>query len=449
MKKLSPFSTALFFVLGLFFLSQDEYSFAKENKETESQKNEAELARTYRQLEIFSNVLSMLQENYVEEVNTPDLIDDAIEGLLFSLDPHSSYLRPEEFQEFQQETVGEFPGIGIEVTVKEDKITVVSPIADTPADKAGIKAGDIITAIEGEKTKQLGAYKAIEKLRGEVGSQVTITVIRKGWSEPRDFTITRATIPLHSVSGEMLFDGMLYCRIASFQSDTARDLRAFLNAIAEKEKIGGLILDLRNNPGGLLHQAVEVVDIFLNEGTIVSTKGRRADDNMLFAAHNNSRNADYPMVVLINEGSASASEIVAGAVQAHKRGILVGKRSFGKGSVQTVIPLQNGAGLRLTTAKYYTPDGRSIQALGIIPDVDVDFSEDAGDETDKQTAAVNEAALANHLIAGKKEEVNSGEKEKRQEELQKRLSSDSQLRAAYNILVSLILYNKQLHPDVE
>ncbi|MBM9519581.1 S41 family peptidase [Desulforhopalus vacuolatus] len=403
-----------------------------------------ELTRTYKQLEVFSNVLSMLQENYVEEVDTADVLNGAIKGLLFNLDPHSSYLSPEEFKDLQEETSGQFTGIGIEVTVQHDELTVVSPIHGTPAESAGLKAGDLIVSIDGENTENIGAYKAIEKLRGPEGSKVNLAVIRAGWASPRNFKITRANIPLVSVEGESLSPGLVYARITNFQSNTGADLRHLLADLSQKAPIQGLILDLRNNPGGLLDQAVEVVDTFLNQGRIVYTRGRRADQNTIYNAHNNSSHAEYPLVVLINEGSASASEIVAGAIQAHKRGIIAGKKSFGKGSVQMVIPLPNGAGLRLTTARYYTPDDRSIQAMGIIPDVEV-VQRKSDEENTMKRKARKEIDLANHL-PGEAEKRNIREKEQNTQELkalQKRLANDNQLHAAYNILKSLNLYTRQ------
>lgn len=439
---LTPYRIISSILLGVLFFTVP--ALAATDAQQQEKKRQEELTRTYKQLEIFSNVLSMLQENYVEEVDTADVLNGAIKGLLLNLDPHSSYLTPEEFKDLQEETSGQFTGIGIEVTVQNDELTVVSPIHGTPADSAGLKAGDLIVSIDGEDTENIGAYKAIEKLRGPEGSKVNLAIMRKGWTSPRDFQITRANIPLVSVEGEYLSPGLVYARITNFQSNTGADLRHLLSTLSQKAPVQGLILDLRNNPGGLLDQAVEVVDTFLNHGRIVYTRGRRADQNTIYNAHNNSPHADYPLVVLINEGSASASEIVAGAIQAHKRGILVGKKSFGKGSVQMVIPLPDGAGLRLTTAKYYTPDDRSIQAMGIIPDVEVAQRSNEDESTMKRKAR-KEIDLANHL-PGEAEKGNIREEEQNTEELKvlrKRLAADNQLHAAYNILKSLDLYTKQ------
>lgn len=394
---------------------------------------------TYRQLELFSNVLSILQENYVEEIETKEVINGAIRGLLFSLDPHSSYLPPEGFKELQEETRGSFSGLGIEVTIKNDLLTIVSPIADTPADRAGLKAHDTIIEINGEKTKNMGPYEAIKMLRGPAGTEVTISIHREGWDELKEISIKRAIIPLQSVKADFLSPGFAYTRITNFQSHTVRDYKTQLQKLKAKHRIEGLILDLRNNPGGLLHQAVSIADIFLTKGKIVSTKGRREDQNTVFSAHNTGEKTQYPMVVLINEGSASASEIVAGAIQAHKRGIIVGTQSFGKGSVQTIIPLPDGAGLRMTTAKYYTPDDRSIQALGITPDVEVPFIPCLPSEKPKsKKQLIKEADLSNHLPAS-----GEGNTEKSEtKELENRLQLDNQLRSAYNILKSLNLFSE-------
>lgn len=402
--------------------------------------SQEERSATYKQLEIFSNVLSILQDNYVEEIDTKEVLNGAIKGLLFSLDPHSSYLPPEGFKELQEETRGSFSGIGIEVTIKNDLLTIVSPIADTPADKAGLKAQDIILKIEDEKTKNMGPMEAIKRLRGPAGTKVTISIHRKGWDELKKFTIAREVIPLQSVRAEFLSPGFAYTRITNFQSHTSSNFKEKLDDLREEQKIEGLILDLRNNPGGLLHQAVSISDIFLSEGKIVYTRGRRPDQNNIFSAHNNNQLDKYPLVVLVNEGSASAAEIVAGAIQAHKRGIIVGTQTFGKGSVQTIVPLPDGAGLRMTTATYFTPDDKSIQALGIVPDVEVPYIACIEPEkTTKKRKRIKEADLANHLPGTWEKEE---KKKNKQQKLAKRLEQDNQLKTAYNILKSLNLYSK-------
>lgn len=358
--------------------------------------------------------------------------------------PHSAYLEPDGYKELQEETQGQFSGIGIEITIKDDVISVISPIEGTPADQAGLKAKDVIMEINGEKTKEMGAVEAVKRLRGPKGSKVTITVFREGWSELRSFTLERDIIPLQSVKAFVLEPGFVYSRITNFQSHTTSDYLDAINSLAEKESIRGLILDLRNNPGGLLNQAVAISDTFLQEGMIVSTKGRTEDQNNSFKAHKTPEDYQYPLVVLVNEGSASASEIVAGAIQDHKRGIIVGTRTFGKGSVQTIIPLPGGAGLRLTTARYYTPSGASIQALGITPDVEVPFV--PYDDAPQKEKAVNkprlrEIDLKNHI--GGEEEMSDGEtgsEHMDNADSAKRLEQDNQLRTALNILKSLNLY---------
>lgn len=401
--------------------------------------SEEERITTYKQLEIFSNVLSILQENYVEEIDTKEVLNGAIRGLLFSLDPHSSYMPPESFEDLQEETRGSFSGIGIEVTIKNDMLTVVSPIADTPADKAGLKANDIIIEIDGLSTKNMGPYEAIKKLRGPPNTEVTISIHREGWEELKKITFKREMIPIQSVKAEFLSPGFAYARITNFQSHTTGDFKAKLRELQNVHRLNGLILDLRNNPGGLLQQAVSIADIFLDKGTIVYTKGRREDQNNVYVAHANSEESIYPLVVLVNEGSASAAEIVAGALQAHKRAIIVGTRTFGKGSVQTIIPLPDGAGLRMTTARYYTPDDRSIQALGITPDVEIPFiaclpPEDA----ELERSLLKEADLARHLPGMKPDKDNGLVREA--DKLEERIQTDNQLRSAYNILKSLDLF---------
>lgn len=404
--------------------------------------SQADKEATYKQLELFSNILSILQEHYVEEINTKEALNGAIRGLLFSLDPHSSYLPPESYRDLQDETRGSFTGIGIEVTIKDDLLTIVSPIAETPADQAGLKANDIILAIDGKKTKNMGPYEAIEKLRGPAGTSVTISVIREGWDEPKQMTIKREVIPVQSVKAEFLSPGYVYSRITKFQNHTANEFKAKLQQLKAQREIDGLILDLRNNPGGLLQQAVSVADLFLDKGKIVYTKGRKADQNTVYYAHASGENRQYPLVVLVNEGSASAAEIVAGAIQAHKRGIIVGMQTFGKGTVQTIIPLPDGAGLRMTTATYFTPDDRSIQAQGIKPDVEVPFvpctTPNKGKSDKDEKGSLKEADLSGHFPARK-----AGMKmiEADTAKLEQRLEQDNQLRTAFNILKSLNLYS--------
>ncbi len=409
-----------------------------------SQQVQKEKADTYKQLEIFSNVLSILQENYVEKIDTKEVINGAIRGLLFALDPHSSYMPPESFKDLQEETEGSFSGIGIEVTIKNDLLTIVSPIADTPADAAGLKANDVIIEINGMNTKNMGPYEAIKKLRGPAGTSVTISIHREGWDNLKEITLKREMIPIQSVRAEFISPGFAYARITNFQSHTTGDFKVKLQELKRKHRLDGLILDLRNNPGGLLIQAISIADIFLDKGTIVYTRGRRKDQNNVYPAHSKGEERFYPLVILVNEGSASASEIVAGAIQDHRRGIIVGTKTFGKGSVQTIIPLPDGAGLRMTTARYYTPNGRSIQALGITPDVEIPFITCIQpEEPQVNNRFMKEVDLAQHLEGVQTEK--DKEEAKAARELEIRLQADNQLRSAYNILKSLNLFYNLNH----
>lgn len=348
---------------------------------------------TYSKIKILGLVLHEIQQKYVEDQTSKDLIYGAIKGMVGTLDPHSSFLTPDEFKQFQLETRGSFTGVGIEITLKDGVLTVVSPIEDTPAFRAGIQAGDQIVKIDGKATKDMTLLDAVRLIRGPTGSTVVLTIAREGQKEPKDISIVRGLIPLRSVRFESLDPPFGYIRISNFQADTADSVR---NALLELQKgpkpIKGLIMDLRNNPGGLLDQSVRVSDLFLKGGLIVSTKGKMEEQNMDFSANRDVAAKDYPMIVLVNEGSASASEIVAGALQDQRRALILGAKTFGKGSVQTIIPLPDGSGLRLTTARYYTPSGRSIQATGIEPDVVVPSRLPA------KAKIVREKDLEQHLI---------------------------------------------------
>ncbi len=322
----------------------------------------------YQRLKVLAEVLDAVQRNYVEPVSADDLVYGAAEGIVSRLDPHSSFLSPEMFREMQIETEGTFGGIGIEVTVRDGRLVVVSPIEDTPAARAGIRAGDVIVRIENERVKGLDLSEAVKRMRGPRGTRLTIHVLREGWDEPREFTLTRDVIRIKSVRHRRIGDvGVI--RIAQFQQRTHREVRDALSTLQEAGPLTGLVLDLRNDPGGLLDQAVKVADIFLTEGPVVSTRGRDPDQEVVYTARDDGDEPDLPIVVLVNRGTASASEIVAGALQDHRRALVVGERTFGKGSVQTILPLSDGSGLRVTTALYYTPSDRSIQAKGIEPDI--------------------------------------------------------------------------------
>ena len=328
---------------------------------------------TYEKLKVFTEILSLVQSNYVDEVKSKELIYGAVKGMLETLDPHSAFMPPETFREMQVETQGSFGGLGIEITVKDRALTVVSPIEGTPADRAGIQPGDRIIKIEGQPTKDLTLMDAVRKLRGPKGSKVTITILREGSLEPLDVTLVREVIEVKSVRSKDLGDGIYYVRLSSFQEKTTKDMERALEQ-AQKAGSTALILDLRNDPGGLLNQAVAVSDMFLDKGQlIVYTQGRVKNQDLRFTAEHSNGFPRWPMVVLVNGGSASASEIVAGALQDWKRAVILGTKTFGKGSVQTVIPLSDGSGLRLTTAKYFTPRGRSIHGIGIMPDILVEL----------------------------------------------------------------------------
>jgi carboxyl-terminal processing protease len=330
-------------------------------------------AATYENLRLFTEVLSIIQSQYVDEVPPKDVIYGAIKGTLRGLDPHSSFLDPEMYREMQVETTGSFGGLGIEITLKDDVLTVVAPIEGTPAYRAGIHSGDRIVKIEGLSTKDMQLTDAVKRMRGKPGSKVTITIVREGWTEPKDFGIVREQIRVQSVRYQQLEPGIEYIRLRQFQEQTSGDLEAALEKYTKQGKLQGLILDLRNNPGGLLTSSVEVTEKFIESGRlVVYTEGRVRNQNMRFQANSKKVYSDFPMVVLVNQGSASASEIVAGALQDWGRAVVLGTQTFGKGSVQTIIPLTDGSGLRLTTAKYFTPKGRSIHGKGLMPDIIVE-----------------------------------------------------------------------------
>jgi carboxyl-terminal processing protease len=357
---------------------------------------------TYEGLRLFSDVIAEIENNYVEQVETKALIEKAIEGMVHSLDPHSAFLPPEAFDDLQSETKGEFGGIGIVITMRDNRLTVISPIEGTPAYKVGIQAQDIIVKVDGESTKDMMLWEAVKKMRGEPGTPVEISIYRKGESEIIDLTLVRAIIPLESVRSLTLKPGYGYLWVTNFRENTTEEVLKALKELEEANSpLKGLILDLRDNPGGLLDQAVKVSDIFLDSGTIVSIKGRDGKEGEKYIAHQNTVPNDYPIVLLINGGSASASEIVAGALQDNHRALVLGTTSFGKGSVQTVRPMRDGYALKYTIARYYTPSGKSIQAEGIIPDLVVKrrvLDETADDGFDANL--IKEGDLKNHLTAG-------------------------------------------------
>jgi len=403
---------------------------------------------TYQSLETFANVLSLLEKNYVDSIDPEDVIQGAIKGMLSSLDPHSSYLKPENFKDLQIETSGSFTGIGIEITMKDGQLMVVSPIEGTPAFKKGIKAGDIIVKIDNEYTKDLTLMDAVSLLRGKKGSDVTISIQRKGWDDYRDFTITRDLIPLHSVKSKLLEPGYGYIRITNFQSKTSHDAREALIKLSTNHNLSGLILDLRNNPGGLLEQSVEVCDLFLEQGMIVYTKGRIENQNAEYHAHAGGQKFTAPLIVLVNGGSASASEIVAGALQDHKRALILGVQTFGKGSVQTVFPMSDGTGLRLTTARYYTPNGRSIQAKGITPDLVVPLQQPL-ENPEPHRSILREKDLKHHIEnktdSGKSSDESQEDSPQNgvNDDIEQMLKNDNQLRTALMLLKGINVFGEK------
>ncbi|WP_415235155.1 S41 family peptidase [Sneathiella sp.] len=395
-------------------------------------------SETYRQLNLFGDVFAKIREDYVEEVDDAKLIEAAINGMLASLDPHSSYLNPKNYQGMKVQTRGKFGGLGIEVTMENGLVKVVTPIDDTPAAAAGVQAGDYITHLDGEPVLGLSLSDAVEKMRGLVDTDIGLTIRRKGAKAPIELTITRAIITVQSVRGRLEDDDILYVRISSFTQQTNTGLRKTIRDLAEEAggDYRGLILDLRNNPGGLLDQAIAVSDAFLEKGEIVSTRGREARDSQRYNATDDDVINGKPIIVIINGGSASASEIVAGALRDHRRAVILGTKSFGKGSVQTIVPLQGNGAMRMTTARYYTPSGISIQAKGIVPDIEVKQSRL---EVLENGARRSEADLRNHLANGAEEDSATAEDEVAEnEEIQ-----DYQLLRAKDLLKGVSLFAKK------
>lgn len=345
----------------------------------------------YKEMELLGDAISYIRLNYVEDVSAKDLIYGALTGMLASLDPHSQFMDPESFKEIKVETKGEFGGLGIEISIRDGLLTIISPLEDTPAHKAGIKPGDIIVKIDGASTKNITLLDAVKKLRGKPGTEVALTILREEEGKILEFKVTRDIIKIESIKeATILEDKIGYIRLTEFQEKTPKDLKAALKKL-KQDGMDSLVLDLRNNPGGLLNVAVKVADEFISKDkTIVTTRGRKKEDEVIYKAKSISKD-DYPMVVLVNGGSASASEILAGAIQDNRRGIIMGTKTFGKGSVQTVIPLKDESALRLTTAEYFTPNGRAIREKGIIPDVVVEYEElPQPDEAEKKVEEVFE-----------------------------------------------------------
>lgn len=404
----------------------------------------------YESIELFTDVMAIIKKSYVEDVETKKLVYGAINGMLSSLDPHSSFMPPDTYKEMKIDTKGAFGGLGIEISIKDGVLTVISPIEDTPAFKAGIKAGDMILKIDDKFTKDLNINDAVKRMRGQKGSKVVLTIMREGFDKPKEYSLVRDIIQVKSVRFHLMDDGYAYLRIAQFQEKTDDDMLKALKIMKEENKgeLKGLVLDMRNDPGGLLDQAVKVADHFVSEGQmIVYTEGREKDSKMQFTAKRGNKEPNYPIVVVINGGSASASEIVAGALQDHKRAIILGTQSFGKGSVQTIIPLSDDSGLRLTTARYFTPKGRSIQAKGITPDIVVEAVELPKATGKKDSMHLREKDLENHFETEdktkidaadvKKDEKKVDKKEEKTEKIPQKL--EESLKTDYQVLRALDL----------
>lgn len=403
------------------------------------------------EIRTFTEVFAKVKSDYVESVDDRKLIENAIRGMLEGLDPHSSYLDKSSYKDLQEGTSGEFGGLGIEVGMEDGYVKVISPIDGTPADIAGVQAGDLIIRLDEKSVRGLSLNEAVNIMRGKPGSDITISVVRKGEEKPIDITITRAIITAKSIVSETLEPGFGYARISSFQTHTAEDLRKSIEKLKEENKSGlsGLILDLRNNPGGILNAAVGVSDLFLDSGLIVYTEGRIQDSKLKFNAKPSDILRDAPIIVLVNGGSASASEIVAGALQDHKRAIIMGKPTFGKGSVQTILPMNNEAAVKLTTARYFTPSGRSIQASGIEPDIIIENIR-VNSEENLNYRRVKESDLSGHLDNGDKnadkenKTANKKSKKAKEEKKPSLAETDYQLYEALNVLKGLTIHMKKV-----
>ena len=406
----------------------------------------ADSDETYKGLKVFSDVIEIIQKNYVDPVEPKDLIEKAIQGMVSSLDPHSALLPPEAYEELRIDTEGKFTGIGIHVTMRDGFVTVVSPIEGTPAYEAGIKAMDKIVKVDGEVTSEL--RDAVKRMRGPKGTTVVITIVRETVKKPIEFTLVRDVIPIESVKSVSLEPGYGYVRITNFREQTTEDVTAALENLESNDKpLKGLVLDLRDNPGGILSQAISVSDIFIEEGIILTIKGRLDKHNNVFKAHSSESPRSYPIIILINGGSASASEIVAGALKDHQRALLLGTQTFGKGSVQTVESLRDGYGIKFTIARYYTPSGQSIQATGIVPDIIV-YKKDIDDDDapNPVDGLLKEKDLKNHLeskpLKSTTQEVDKPENDLTQPNaiLLENIQNDNQVMRALELLISYDIF---------
>ena len=430
---------------GIFFNQIDKTALMAQAKNGSEDKN-----RVYEQLNLFGEVFDRIRSGYVEDVNSSDLISAAIRGMLTSLDPHSGYMPPESFQDMQVDTRGAFGGLGIEVTQEDGFVKVVSPMDGTPASEAGIQSGDFITHVDGEAILGLTLSEAVDKMRGPVGSEVSLTVVRNLDEEPFDIVIIRDVIKL-TAARVRVEDDVIIVRVTTFNEQTTpnikKGIKEKIDELSGKDNVSGFIIDLRNNPGGLLSEAISVSDMFLNQGEIVSTRGRNNGQAKRYSASKGDLAENKPIIVLINGGSASASEIVAGALQDHKRAVILGTKSFGKGSVQSVIPLGENGAMRLTTARYYTPSGRSIQALGVVPDIIVEQLPrlNKEKEEDEPSTRITEAdlkgALSNDRLSDEEKELLAKEKKIQLKKIQRR-KTDNQLSFALDVISGLNIYGR-------
>jgi len=434
----------IFFVIPFLFWVSVIISTAVETTEPQmSQKSKDDL---YSQIELFSYALTTIQSEYVDEKTPKDLIYGSLKGMLSSLDPHSQFLEPEDYAELKTETQGKFGGLGIEISIRDGLLTIVTPLEDTPAWRAGLQAGDRIVKIENELTKEMGLNEAVKKLRGEPGTKVTIAILREEEFKIHEYTITREIIKIQDVKDTMILEEEIgYIRLTEFREDTHKEVR---NALEQLKQQGAdsLILDLRNNPGGLLNVAIRITEEFLPSGeTIVSTKGRHVSQDTVTKSKNATHLIDWPMVVLINEGSASGSEILAGALKDNKRAIIVGSKSFGKGSVQSVIPLPDGSGLRLTTSKYLTPSGVSIHGTGITPDIEIKRTiPKENDEKANKKQKIDD--VFGDVELHDAEDKTKFEKNKKEKDAREKLLGDNQIQGAISVIKGIKVYRNFASP---
>lgn len=429
------FSVRFCLLLMLLFASMLNIACAASQGKEGSKDNSSK----YEALRRFSQVLDLVERHYVKDITQTDLVNGAVKGMLQGLDPHSTFMNADEYKDMQETTSGEFFGVGIEIAMENGQVVVVTPIEDTPAFRAGIQSGDVILSINNQATQELSLQEVVSKIRGPKGTEVELTILHSNDKSPQVLRIIRDAIPLISVKSKKLEDGYYWIRLTRFSERTTDELYdAIKNANKDSKASNGLkgiILDLRNNPGGLLDQAVSVSDVFLESGTIVSIKGRKENTERIYEAKKQPTDVKVPVVVLINAGSASASEIVAGALRDQKRALILGERSFGKGSVQNIIPLSDGSGLKLTVALYYTPNGSSIQAEGIVPDLEVVFEQPRTDEKENSRFLLREQDLNRHLENSKDKKENNVKNNK--DEGKEQLAKDNQLRMALQMVKSL------------